>query len=166
MNSAVRILATVSNTEHCGLQGDVKNEGWASEAAELEQGTPADSHRDLIALHSKKLLAKRSHPHPMLDDNADDSNDSDDGSDDGSDSADDGGADDGGASDGGAPDAASDDNATAVGANASAVEEVKDDQEGYAHYKDACDTEKDPLDLTMNCWLRLFQRHSLPALRD
>ncbi len=88
----------------------------------------------------------------MLDDNADDS---DDGSDDGAD-----GTDDGDASDGAASDAALDDNATAVGdnpSNGTAVEEVKDDQEGYAHYKDACDTEKDPLDLTMNCWLRLIK---------
>ncbi len=84
----------------------------------------------------------------MLDDNADDANDSDDGTDDSADDTDDGGASDV------ENNTASDANATAVDANASAVEEVKDDQEGYAHYKDACDTEKDPLDLTMNCWLR------------
>ena len=53
-----------------GMQGDVRDQGWASEAAELEQSITADSHSEFIALHSKRLVAKHGHPHPMLDDNA------------------------------------------------------------------------------------------------
>ena len=39
---------------------------------QLEQGTPADSHKEFISLHSKRHVTKQIHPHPMLDDNADD----------------------------------------------------------------------------------------------
>ena len=33
-------------------------------------------------------------------------------------------------------------------------DENRDDQDVYVHYESACNQTKDPLDLTLNCWLR------------
>ena len=101
-------------------------------------------------LHASRFSRK----HHMLaeaDANDDDSSDdSDDSSDDDSDNS---------ASNSTAEDDQAGQNSTSNNSSASNVtvpeeEEVKDEQEHYAHYQDACDTTKDPLDLTMNCWLR------------
>jgi hypothetical protein len=115
------------------LQGGIKSEEWASETAELE-AIDAQKRFDRLP-HNKHSNVRK---HIMLDEDSDDDDDDSNSTLDGGDNA--------------TSSNSTDSNATV--AAEPEEEEVKDDQEGYAHYQDACDTTKDPLDLTMNCWLR------------
>ena len=131
------------------MQSGMKTLGWASENSELEEGLPVDSLKEFSRVQHKGVI--RGNKHSMLSD-SDDDDSSDDDTDDSSDDSDDDTANstlvDGNETSSNSSTSNNSSNATG------SEEEVKDEQDEYAHYQDACNPEKDPLDLTMNCWLR------------